>query len=103
MAQLSSEIQELINQVKLLKQKEPTNKTFIDQYDKLEEQMEEAQDREWNENHKGYLDAQAALKAAKAEAEKKLKDLSDTATVIEKIASAIDKVGKALAALGKIA
>jgi len=103
MAQLSFEIQELINQVKLLKQKEPTNQTFVEQYNKLEELMEDAQDKEWNENHKGYLDAQAALNAAKTEAEKKLKNLSDTATAIEKIASVIDKTVMALAALGKIA
>jgi uncharacterized protein YdcH (DUF465 family) len=92
MAQLSFEIQALLNQVKLLKQKNPNNQDLIDKYNQLEELLEKAQDKEWNDNFQGYVDAKNALNSAKTEVQAQLTKISNIAVVIENIASAVDKV-----------
>ncbi|NKB82120.1 MAG: hypothetical protein GKS05_09585 [Nitrospirales bacterium] len=99
MAQLSFEVQELLNHVKLLKQKEPANQELIEQYEKLSALLEEAQDKEWNENHQGYLDAKSALDKANAEAKTQLTDLSDLATTIETIIDTVQKVATVVSAV----
>ena len=97
MAQLGFEIQELLNHVKLLKQKEPTNQELIDQYDKLSELLEETQGQEWDENHQGYRDAKSALETANAEAKAQVEHLSNLAATIEKLTAAVTMVVSAVA------
>ena len=102
MAQLSFDIQTLVNQVKQLKKKAPTDQTLIDQHDKLVELLEAAQDKEWNDNHQGYLKAKAAIEIANQEAQKKMQELSKIANTVEKVASVTATLAKAIIALAAI-
>ncbi len=94
---LSSDLQGLINEVKLLKSKEPLNQDLIDRYDQLVDLMEQLQDKEWEENFQRYVDAKSALEEANRKAAQALKDLAKTAKAIEAAADVIDKLA-ALAA-----
>lgn len=60
-AKTSADIQDEINKVTYLKRKDPTNLELIEQYDRLIELQEKAQDKEWAENYQGYIDAETAL------------------------------------------
>jgi hypothetical protein len=102
MAKGSFDIQKLINQVVLLKRKAPNDETLIEQYDQLVELQENVQEKEWDDNFQQYLDAKKMLEAAKAEADKKLKDLEKIATTVDKVTTVTDKLAKFIAAIVKL-
>lgn len=93
---LSTEISEIITELKKLKEKNPSRR-LSNQLQNMYDALHQAQGKEWEEQVEEYKKAKIALDMAKQAAQNAINDLAKTADAIEKSAGAFKAVLAALA------
>lgn len=94
---LSSEISSTIEELEALSEASPQNNTLNAKIQRLYDELQTAEGKEWEESINEYKEAKSALDSASRAAREAIADLSKTADAVSKAAGAIDKLVSALA------
>ncbi len=94
---LSSEISSAIEELEALSEASPQDQGLNANIQRLYDELQVAEGKEWDENISAYKEAKIALQAASRAAQEAIDDLSKTANAVSKAAGAIDKLVSALA------
>lgn len=93
---LSSEISAAIEELEGLSEASPPNQELNEKIQRLYDELQVAEGKEWEESVNEYKEAKAALESASRAAQDAIDDLSKTASAVSKAAGAIDKLVSAL-------